>query len=88
MNNRTHIKTKASDIFVKENLKIKMLLIKNIVKLGTIVIRPGEYKGAAHSICNFKYSVPKEIPIVFHNESNYDDHFIMQKLAETFEKTI
>ena len=88
MNNRTHIKTKVSDIFVKKNLKIKMLLIKNIIKLRTIFVRPGKYKGAAHSICNFKYSVPKEIPIVFHNRSNYDDHFIMQKLAETFEKTI
>ena len=26
-----------------------------------------EYRGAAHSICNLKYSVPKKIPIVFHN---------------------
>ena len=28
-----------------------------------------------HSICNLKFSVPKEIPIVFHNGSNYDDLF-------------
>ena len=27
----------------------------------------GEYRGAAHSICNLKYSVPKKIPIVFLN---------------------
>ena len=26
-----------------------------------------EYRDAAHSICNLKYSVPKKIPIVFHN---------------------
>ena len=31
-----------------------------------------ENKGASHSICNLKYSVPKEIPIVFHNGCNYD----------------
>ena len=31
-----------------------------------------EYRGAAHNICNLKDSVPKEIPIVFHNGSNYD----------------
>ena len=31
----------------------------------------GEYRGAAHSICNFKYSVPKVIPIVSLNVSNY-----------------
>ena len=31
------------------------------------------------------YSVPKEIPIVFHNGSNYDYHFIIKKLVKQFE---
>ena len=44
----------------------------------------GEYRWAAHSICNLKYSVPKKIPIVFHNGSNYDYHFIIKELAEKF----
>ena len=35
-----------------------------------------ECRGAAHSICNLKYSLPKETPIVFHNGCNYDYHFI------------
>ena len=26
-----------------------------------------KYRGAAHNICNLRYKVPKEIPIVFHN---------------------
>ena len=46
----------------------------------------GEYRGAAHSICNLKYSAPKKIPIVFHNGSNYDYYFIMKELAEGFKK--
>ena len=46
----------------------------------------GEYRGAAHSICNLKYSVPKKIPIVFHNRSNYGYHFIMNELAEELQK--
>ena len=46
----------------------------------------GEYRGAAHSICNLKYSAPKIIPIVFHNGSNYDYYFIMKELAEGFKK--
>ena len=29
----------------------------------------GKYKGAAHNICNLRYRIPKEIPIVFHNGS-------------------
>ena len=37
-----------------------------------------EYRGAAHSTCNLKYSVPKKIPMVFHNGSNYDCHFIVK----------
>ena len=44
----------------------------------------GEYRGTAHSICNLKFSVPKEIPRVFHNGSNCDYHFIMNKLAKKF----
>ena len=39
----------------------------------------GEYRGAAHSLCNLKYCVPKKIPIVFHSGSNYDYHFIIKE---------
>ena len=46
----------------------------------------GEYRGAAHSICNLKYSVPKKIPIVFHNGSNYDYHFIIKELTEEYKR--
>ena len=46
----------------------------------------GEYRSAAHSICDLKYNVPKKIPIVFHNGSNYDYHFIIKELAEEFKK--
>ena len=45
----------------------------------------GKYGGAAHSICNLKYSIPKEIPVVFHNGSNYNNQFIIKELAKGFE---
>ena len=45
----------------------------------------GEYRGSAHSICNLRYKVPKEIPIVFHNGSTYDYHFIIKELVKEFE---
>ena len=41
-----------------------------------------EYRCAAHSIYNLKYSVPKNISIVFRNGFNYDYHFIIKELAE------
>ena len=45
----------------------------------------GKFRGAAHSECNLRYKVPKEIPVVFHNGSTYDCHFIIKQLAEEFE---
>ena len=44
----------------------------------------GKYRGAAHSICILHYTTPKMIPIVFHNGSTYDYHFIIRELAREF----
>ena len=45
----------------------------------------GKYRGATHNICNLRYKVPKEIPVVFHNGSTYDYHFIIKELVKEFE---
>ena len=45
----------------------------------------GKYRGAAHNICNLRYKVPKEIPVVFHNSSTYDYHFIIKELVKEFD---
>ena len=45
----------------------------------------GKYRGATHNICNLRYKVSKEIPIVFHNGSIYDYHFIIKELVKEFE---
>ena len=47
----------------------------------------GKYRGAAHNICNLRYKVPKEIPVVFHNGSTYDYHFIIKELVKEFDGT-
>ena len=44
----------------------------------------GKYRGAAQIICNLRYKIPKEIPVVFHNGSKYDYHFIIKRLAREF----
>ena len=41
----------------------------------------GKYRGAAHNTCNLKYKIPKTIPVIFHNGSTYDYHFIIRELA-------
>ena len=45
----------------------------------------GKYRGAAHNICNLRYKIPKEIPIIFYNGSTYDYHFIIRELVKEFE---
>ena len=44
----------------------------------------GKYRGAAHNICNLRYKTPTEIPIIFHNGSTYDYHFIIKELVKEF----
>ena len=44
----------------------------------------GKYRGAAHSKCNLEYIIVKEIPVLFHNGSVYDYHFIIKYLAREF----
>jgi len=44
----------------------------------------GLYRGAAHSKCNLSHSIPKHIPVVFHNLSGYDAHIFIRELAQQF----
>ena len=48
----------------------------------------GKYRGTTHSICNIKFNVPNEIPIVFPNGSNYVYNFIIKELAKEFEECL
>ena len=45
----------------------------------------GKYGGAAFDICYLRHKTPKEIPVMFHNGSTHDYHFIIKKLAKEFE---
>ena len=45
----------------------------------------GKYRGAAHNICNLRYKVPKEIPVVFYNGSTHDYHFTIKELVKEFD---
>ena len=50
-----------------EKFENKYLKDKKYSKVRGHCHYTGEYRGAAHSICNLKCSVPKKIPVVFHN---------------------
>ena len=70
------MKMEKSVIFVKKYLKIKIWKLKKYHKVLDNCHCKGEYWGAGHSVCNFKYSVPTKIRIVVHNECSYEYHFI------------
>ena len=57
---------------------------KNAIKVRDHCHYTGKYRGAAHNACNLQYKVPKSIPVVFHNGSNYDFHIIIKQLAHDF----
>lgn len=40
----------------------------------------GEFKGVAHKICGKKYIAPDFVPVILHNMSHYDAHFIVRAL--------
>ena len=66
--------------FARKNLKIN--------KVRDHCHYRSEYKGAADSTSNLKFSLPDKITIVFQNVHNYDYHFFIKELAEKFEGQI
>ena len=58
--------------FLKKNFENKYMKDKKYCKVRDHCHYTGAYRGAAHSICKLKYSVPKKIPTVFQNGSNCD----------------
>ena len=36
-------------------------------------------------ICIYKFNVSNEIPVIFHNGTNYDYHFVIKELANKFQ---
>ena len=64
-----------------KNEKMKFKLYK---KVRDHCHYTGKFRGAAHNICNLNYKVPQETPVVIHNGSRYDNHFLIKELAEKF----
>ena len=55
---------------------------KRMYKVRDHFHHTGKFRGAADSSCNLNYKITKEIPVVFHNGSTYDYHFIIKQLVK------
>ena len=61
--------------------------VKNNVKLRDHGHITGKYTGSAHRDCNANVKLNHEIPILFHNLTNYESHLIIQQLDKFDFKT-
>ena len=55
--------------------------MKNHQKIKDHCDFTGKYRGAA-----YRFNVPREIPVVFHNSSNSDYHFVIKELVKEFKE--
>ena len=62
--------------------KQKFTTDKNYLKARDHNRYTRKYRGAAHSLCNLRYSTQVDIPVVFHNGSNYGFNSIITELAK------
>ena len=78
------MKSKKNVIYVKKGFAQIKIMKKNFdlyKKVKDHCHYTKKFRGAAHSICNLRYKIPKKISVVFHNGSTYDHHFIIKQLA-------
>ena len=61
-----------------------ILKIKNIITLETIVIKQVNIELLHILYVNQSIAYLKKLALIFQNESNYDYHFFIRKLAEEF----
>ena len=80
MKKKSFMKSKKFAISVEKNL----VLIRKYRKVRDHCHCTGKFKGVAHNNCNIRHEIPKDIPIIFHNASTYDYHFIIEQLAIEF----
>ena len=66
------------------SLERSVLARKKDYKVRDYCHYTGKDRGAAHNVCNLRYKVPKEIPVVFQNDSTYDNPFLIKELVKEF----
>ena len=63
----------------------KLAKNKNYLKVRDHRLNANIASHLGHSIWNLRFNVSKEIPVIFHNGSNYDHNFMIKELTNKFE---
>ena len=71
--------------YAEKNPMTGLMIMKNTIGFMITVVTQESIEVLTHSICNLRYKRPVEVPVVFHNDSNYDYHFIIKELIEESE---
>ena len=85
MKKKSHMKIRKNVIYAENNFVRIKIIKKNLNQKQKVRDHDhytGKYRGAAHSNCNLGYKTLREIPVIFHNGSTYDYHFVIKKLEE------
>ena len=85
MKKTNEILSKKCVIYAKKTDLILMMLINKKYKIWDHCHYPEKYRWAAHDIFNLRCKTQREIPVVFHNGSTSDYHFIIKELAKEFQ---
>ena len=70
-----------------KKLKDRVMKIVYYKKVRDHFHHTEKFRGAAHSECNLRYNVSKEIPVIIHN-AGYDTDFIINQLAIEFKEEL
>ena len=57
----------------------------NQVKVRDHCHLTGKYRAAAHESCNINFKLTRTIPVIFHNLSSYDAHFLIEDISNAFD---
>ena len=85
MKKKSHMKIRKNVIYAENNFVRIKIIKKNLNQKQKVRDHDhytGKYRGAAHSNCNLGYKTLREIPVIFHDGSTYDYHFVIKKLEE------
>ena len=85
LNSGLHLQKKLLKIFANSFATLTNLPFSSSVIFPADCHFTVKYRGAGNIICKLKYSILRNISVIFHDECNYDYHLIIKEPPKKFE---